>query len=143
MHFSGSAYHYLRDANVFDPSTVRSLDVLLNPEKLGTDAGVPIRSNIFHIGWRFLLSALFDTQNTFDEIKSFSVKEHTDRALSDGFLRTKLKRTVWETIVLSTALGILYAIGRSNDEKRKRREIQIDWQEEILNGLSKAADKYL
>ena len=93
---------------------------------------------------RILYSAIFDTQGTFDEIKSFSFREHEDRALSDAFLRTKLKKTIWETLVLSTGLSILYVIGRNddNEKRRKKRDVKNESYEIIENHVAKAMQKY-
>ena len=68
-----------------------------------------------------------DPQGTFDEIRDWSIDEHVDRALSDSFLTKKITTTIWELMVLSTGIGVLYYIGESNRSRqnnlpRRRRK---------------------
>ena len=107
----GNVYQYVRESGVIDQTVVKNLDQILNPEKLATDAGVQARTNFLHLSLRTLSSALFDQNGTFDEIREFTLEEHINRALNENFLRKKVLRTLWETLVLTTGITVLYYIG--------------------------------
>merc|ERR1712037_1005644 len=108
----GNVYQYFRESSWVDQGMVKNLDQILNPEKLATDAGVQVRSNILHLSLRTLISALFDPQGTFEEFGDFTLEEHTDRSLNEDFLRKKITRTLWETLVLSVGIAGLHYIGK-------------------------------
>ena len=107
----GNVYQYVRESGLIDQTAVKNLDQILNPEKLATDAGVQARTNFLHLSLRTLSSALFDQNGTFDEIRDFSLEENIDRALNREFLRKKVLRTLWETLVLTIGITALYYIG--------------------------------
>ena len=46
----GNVYQYVRESGMIDSAMVKHLDQILNPEKLATDAGVQVRTNILHLG---------------------------------------------------------------------------------------------
>ena len=51
----GNVYQYFRESGMVDQGMVKNLDQILNPEKLATDAGVQVRSNILHLSLRTLI----------------------------------------------------------------------------------------
>ena len=51
----GNFYQYFRESGMVDQGMVKNLDQILNPEKLATDAGVQVRSNILHLSLRTLI----------------------------------------------------------------------------------------
>ena len=64
---------------------------------------------------RTLTSAIFDPQGTSEEIQDFTLEEHIDRILNKDFLRKKVLRTLWETIVLSVGISGLYYLGEQKN----------------------------
>lgn len=122
----------------------------MNTDTLSIDAGAQFRTTLLHAGGRILWSFIFSPKDTIREFKSFSVQEHVDRVLNDGFIRKKVQRTIWELLVLTAGVAVLHSIGEvrrlnKNLPRRKKRSAEYDDDhhgeifEHVLSNLAMAA----
>ena len=57
------------------------------PDPMLISATRLIRNSVYGPTGRILFNAIFSPTETADEFRTFTIKEHVDRALSDSFLR--------------------------------------------------------
>jgi len=77
------------------------------PDPMLISATRLIRNSVYGPTGRILFNAIFSPQETADEFRSFTIKEHVDRALSDSFLRGTVTKSLhnlfWDTLFLAIA----------------------------------------
>ena len=123
--FSGVVYNALKATNL-SPGTRETLeraDFAFAPDPMLISATRLIRNFVYGNIGRWVWSGIFAPQETADEIKSWSLDEHVDRALSDGFLRTSVIKSLhnlfWDTLFIAIAHSYTEA-----DRTKSKRSIE-------------------
>ena len=87
--FTGVIYNALKTLDLSEGTRdyLERAEFAFGPDPMLISATRLIRNSVYGPTGRILFNAIFSPQETADEFRSFTIKEHVDRALSDSFLR--------------------------------------------------------
>ena len=87
--FTGVLYNALKTLNLSEGTReyLERAEFAFGPDPMLISATRLIRNSVYGPTGRILFNAIFSPQETADEFRDMSIKEHVDRALSDSFLR--------------------------------------------------------
>ena len=139
--FSGVVYNALKATNL-SPGTRETLeraDFAFAPDPMLISATRLIRNFVYGNIGRWVWSGIFAPQETADEIKSWSLDEHVDRALSDGFLRTSVIKSLhnlfWDTLFIAIAHSYTEADRTKSKRSMEEENYFLDFADLLSNAV--------